>query len=277
MRKELSVVIPTLGRKEELKQLLYSITKTQYPINEVIVVDQNCNSLIDEIITEFNSRLTIIHLKVNFKGASRARNYGSTKVTGEYICFPDDDAEFFSDTIVRALEIVANKHVSVLFGKCIDHDKNDSVSNFVDKDGYLSLKKHEGMFVESTLFIDTNLFKEYLFDENLGVGTFHGAEEGYDLVLRLLKDKISIYYSPSILFYHPSKVMNHISENEIRRVFTYRCGFASLCRKHKLKKKWLTRFFKVSVLIPYLFLFDFKKSRYYIAEWLGLLTGLIVR
>ena len=59
MRKELSVVIPTIGRKDELKQLLNSIIKTQYPINEVIVVDQNCSCLIDEIITEFKTVLTI--------------------------------------------------------------------------------------------------------------------------------------------------------------------------------------------------------------------------
>lgn len=277
MQKELSLVIPTIGRRDEIHQLLVSIVQTQYTINEVIVVDQNCNNLLDDIIHEYRSKLNIIHLKVDFRGAAKARNYGVNYATGKYICFPDDDAEFLTDTITRALYTMDEKQVRVLFGKCIDREKNDSVSNFIKEEGYLSLSKHEGMFVESTLFIETKLFREYFFDEKLGVGTFHGAEEGYDLVLRLLKDSNAIFYSPSVLFYHPSKIVNYMSDNEIRRVFTYRCGFAGLCRKHKLTRKWISRFIKVSIYILFLLVFYPKKSRFYMAEWLGLLAGLIVR
>jgi hypothetical protein len=167
--------------------------------------------------------------------------------------------------------------VGVLFGKCVDENLKDSVLNFHKKEDYLTLKKHNNMFVESTMFIKTDLIIKHKFDENLGAGTFHGAEEGYDLVLRLLKSNISIFYSPSIIFYHPQKILNYDTNIEIKRVFTYRCGFASVCKKHNLFGRWLGRLTKVSLALPILFIFRRKKFLYYTSEVLGLITGYIIK
>ena len=277
MQHKISVIIPTIGRSAEINLLLKSICLTNIPINEVIIVDQNCNTIIDDVVKIFDGEINILHLKVDFRGASKARNYGTLFATGEYICFPDDDAEFLGNTIEKALNIIERENVQVVFGRCVDRNNNNSVSKFVNHEGYLTLRKYEGMFVESTIFINKSLFLRYLFDEKLGVGTLHGAEEGHDLVLRLLNDKIRIFYSPDLLFYHPSKILTHTNEEEIRRAFYYRSGYGRLCRKHRLTSKWLKRFSKVSIYIIYLAVFNNKKCRYYIAEWLGLLTGIVIK
>lgn len=132
------------------------------------------------------------------------------------------------------------------------------------------------MFVDFSIFIRREVFAQFLYDEALGVGVFHGAEEGLDQVLRMLKVGVKLFYAPDVRFYHPIKVTSHSGTGEIRRVFTYRCGFSRLCLKHKLWRKLFSRILKVALYLPYVCLFQRHKARYYCAELLGLWAGLVV-
>lgn len=272
-----SIVVPTVGRVNELKSLLYSINEyCQGYKYEIIIVDQNVTNILDNLMHDF-SYLNIKHIKCELKGASYARNFGLKHVNGDIICFPDDDCEFTRDTLNNVSEIFDSIDCDLVFGKCIDREGNDSVINFSSNEDYLNLKHHEGMFVEATMFAKSNFFIDNIFDVELGVGTFHGAEEAYDLVLRSLKLNKKLYYSPLIKLYHPHKVIDYRSESSIKRVFTYRCGFSKLCVKHKMYKLLLVRFFSVLFYILYLFITRNKKLRYYSAELLGIMSGIVVK
>ncbi|KHD10577.1 hypothetical protein PN36_17420 [Candidatus Thiomargarita nelsonii] len=273
----ISIIIPTINRKEQFNALLASIKKSEYQNYEIIVVDQNGSNLLDNIITGCKEDFSIQHYKVNFKGAAKARNYGALFAQGELLCFPDDDAEIFPNTLSIACNSFNQIDCSVLFGKCIDKSGKDSVLKFNTKAAYLTLQNHDNMFVESTMFVKSDIFKKYEFDETFGIGTFYGAEEGYDLILRMLTANISIYYNPILKIYHPQKKGNYSETLAIQRVFSYRCGLAHLCMKHKLYKKLLSRSFKIIAYLSYLILFDRAKVRYYLSELLGILAGVIVR
>ena len=69
----------------------------------------------------------------------------------------------------------------------------------------LSLDHYENCFIEYTMFFRRTDVLNYLFDEQMGVGTVHGAEEGHDLIYRMLKDGCRIVYDPGIRYYHPAK------------------------------------------------------------------------
>ena len=276
MQNLISIIIPTLGRTTELDALLSSIYSSIYKNFEIIVVDQNCSDILDEIIKKYADVLICKHLKVSFKGAAKARNYGASFASGEYLFFPDDDAELLSYTLDVALETFDKSKADVVFGKCIDRSGNDSVAVFSQEENFLSLQKYDNMFIEATMVIKKSVFLEYLFDETLGVGTFHGAEEAYDLVLRMLYDKIAIFYTPKLHVYHPNKVTDY-KDADIKRVFTYRCGFAKLCQNHNLHKKYYNRLIKVLLYLPYTFVFKRDRSRYYFSELLGLIAGKVIR
>lgn len=273
----ISIIIPTIGRSTQLDALLDSITCSTYKHYEVIVIDQNQTGIADDIILKYNDILSIQHIKVDFIGAARARNYGHKFANGQYLFFPDDDSELYPETLALSIESLKSTGADVLFGKCVDYTLADSAGIFSDKSGYLSLKRHEKMFIEATMFIKKETFSEFLFDESFGVGTFYGAEEIYDLVLRMLHKKVIIFYTPEVKIYHPHKVINHFDGYEIRRAFSYRCGFAHLCIKHKLYQKYFTRLLKVILYIPYTMVFTPRKTRYYLSELMGLLTGIIVK
>lgn len=275
--KDLSLVIPTLGRREEVNNLLGTIIKS-VPSSisyEVIIIDQNFSDLLDVIVDYYKDKLEIRHYKVNFRGLSKAKNYGSRVIDGEVVCFVDDDAELLPSTIKVALNCI-NQGLDVVSGRCVDRDGVDSVKKFGKDPCVLSLDNFEDYFIESTMFFRSNIAKKYEYDENMGIGAFYGAEEGYDLVYRMLKDDVKIMFNPEIVFYHPQTVTDHKDPKAVRRVFSYKCGTGFLCKKHNFKKKYNIRFIKVLLYIPYLVIARPKDVRYYIAELLGLLVGRLV-
>lgn len=272
---KISIVIPTLGRRDELDSCIQSIVQQAYKNIELIVVDQNCPNFMDDIIQKYEEDIDIKHLKIGSKGVSRAKNHAVAFAEGEYIFFLDDDAEVFSDTLVNIISILSSKNLDVLFGRCIDREGKNSVIDFHPVESYLSIDKHKNMFVESTMVIRRDLFQNNLFDESLGVGVFHGAEEGYDLVLRLLKKNKAVFYTPDFMIYHPQKINNYAGV-DVKRVFTYRCGYAKFCKKHSLNFLYFKRLFLVCFYIPICILLRNKKARYYAVEFLALLSGRLI-
>lgn len=271
----LSIVIATKGRKMELEALLNSIIGIDLSFIEVLVIDQNVSNVLVEVVDKFKSKISLKHIKIESIGVSNARNVGIVNSEGKYLCFPDDDCKFLPDTIQIALEKILD--YDVLFGKCVDEKGNDSVINFAKGEDAINYRNYSNRFVEATMFAKREIMLHFPYDENLGVGTFHGAEEAFDLVLRLLEHKKKLFYTSEVLFYHPKKILDYTSKAELKRVFTYRCGFAKLCFKHKLYFKYFKRVLLVSLSLPFYMLFNQKKVRYYSVELLGLLTGIFVK
>ncbi len=273
---ELSIIIPTIGRKVELDKLLFSLKNAVLKISyEIIVVDQNEPGFINEVISKHSKELNITHLNVNFKGLSKAKNFGTSLATGEYISFPDDDCIIFDTTYDLGLELLKKHDLDIVFGKCVDDSGKDSVLNFKKVAYYLNDKNMEGGFVEATAIIKNEIFKKnLLFDEKMGAGCFHGAEEGFDWLYRILIQKnTKVYYDPSVKFYHPQVIMSKGDIKSLKRVFHYRCGTAYLCKKHR----FLLKFYKRLILSLFGFLFylifNRKVAKYYSVEFCALVVG----
>ena len=87
----LSLVLCTYGRINEVDNFLNSIyIQTKKPA-EIIVVDQNEENILHLILKKWSAKLPVIHKRVNFKGASRSRNFGAKQAMSALIAFPDED------------------------------------------------------------------------------------------------------------------------------------------------------------------------------------------
>lgn len=273
---KLSIIIPSCGRTTEVDNLLLSIKEYVAGIVsqlEVLVINQNHNDLLDDIINKYLGHLQITNYKVDFRGLSKAKNYGLAKASGEIVCFIDDDAEFLPGTIDLVLKIFRNSDFDIVSGRCVDRNGKDSVITFDNKESVLDIHSFEGKFVESTTFFKKDIINSYKYDENMGVGAFYGAEEGYDILYQMLKNKVRILYNPNIKLYHPQVIQDYSSPSAIRRSFTYRCGFGYLCKKHGFTSKYWKRVICVAFYIPISIIISPKKTRFYIAELLGLFAG----
>lgn len=274
---ELSIIIPTLNRTIELRALLQSIEK--YVLNieyEVIIIDQNSSGFLYDIVKEFNEKLNLKHHIVAFKGLSKAKNYGATIAQGDFLSFPDDDCTIFADTYSKALETLNSENVDIVFGRCVDAEGEDSVLRFKKTSYLLDKNNMLGGFVEATGVINRRLFEQgFFFDENMGAGCFHGAQEGYDWLYRILTNSsIKVFYSPEVIFYHPQVLLDKGSLQALKRVFTYSCGTAYLCKKHKFYFRFIKRLTLVMLSLPIYLIVNRKKARYYFVEFLGLFIGL---
>ncbi len=271
-----SVAVPTLGRTAELETLLQSIARSAALPTEIIIVDQNADNRVSEIVSRFPA-LAIEHHRVSFRGLSAAKNFAARIATTEVLFTPDDDCRVFPSTLGGALDELDRTGADVVFGRCLDESGHDSIVKFRSIAGWLSRGTMEGMFVEPATAVRMKVIREIPFDETLGVGTFHGAEEGHDWVLRLLAAGKRLYFQPTIEFFHPRTITEHGSPASLRRVYSYRAGFGRLCRKHGLWGKYAKRIALVGGGIAVYTITDRKKARYYVSELAGLLAGVTVK
>lgn len=270
-----SVAIPTKGRTKELTALLESISRSSVIPAQVIIVDQNADARLDGVVARF-TELPIDHRRVNVKGLSEAKNYAARIASSDILFMPDDDCTVMPDTFQTALDELSRTGADVVFGKCVDDLGADSITRYRRLEGRLTRKQVEGMFVEPATAVRAAVLREIPFNETLGVGAFHGAEEGYDWVLRLLRADKQLFYQPRFILYHPQPVIKHGKPEAIRRVFFYRAGFGRVCRIHGLWGKFAARVLLVIGAIVLYSFSDRAKSRYYLAELSGLLAGISV-
>lgn len=240
--KKISIIIPTLGRKTELDCLLESIVAQNYSNIEVIVVDQNHDDSLDYIIGKYENKLKIFHEKVNFKGAAKARNYGFQKASGEIINFPDDDAVMAPDILHFVDDFFEHDNdYKAIFGMVQDKDNSKSIQYFKKKDTRVKLCNLYQTTIETSMFIKKETFQEIgMYDEKFGIGTYFGAEEGADLVSRLLYRKTKMMYVAKPFFYHPNKRDYTLLD----RAYNFGLGFGALVYKHiKVYKRIYPMFF----------------------------------
>lgn len=277
---DLTIVLPTLGREKEVDAMLESIHRFVTSANisfEIIVVDQNYSDLLDSVVDKYRALgFEMLHHKVSFRGLSKAKNYGAKLARGKYVCFIDDDAEFLEDTAQLAISRLEEGIYDIVSGRCVDREGSDSVLHFKNEEQVLTLSAFENRFVESTMFFKREICGRFQYDENMGIGAFYGAEEGYDLVYRMLHENVKILFDPEIKFYHPQTVVSHSAPGMARKAFMYRMGYGYLCKKHHLNKKYWKRLILVIMYIPYLAIFKRKDVNYYAGELLGLIAGRIL-
>lgn len=102
-----SVIIPAYNVSSYLEGCVQSILKQTFENYEIIIVDDgstdNTGIIADELSKNYH-QVAVIHQSNG--GASKARNTGISKSSGDYLLFLDGD-DFWSDT--QFLDAIATK------------------------------------------------------------------------------------------------------------------------------------------------------------------------
>jgi GT2 family glycosyltransferase len=102
----MDVLIPTIGRKDYLLNVLNNLANQTYLPKNVIIIEQNPheNSQSDlDFIQNLKWPFVIKHHFTNRSGVCNARNIGLTMVESEFTFFADDDIVFENDLIEKAI------------------------------------------------------------------------------------------------------------------------------------------------------------------------------
>jgi glycosyltransferase involved in cell wall biosynthesis len=270
-----SLIVSTLGRTKELELLFDSMTASEIKDFEVIVVNQNDNGSLDQLCHRYSQRFSLMHVKVQFTGLSRARNYGVRFASGVYLNFPDDDCELLPDTLTLAQDLLVRMNLKLLTGMSVDRVGHDSTTYFVHDERFLTLWSMWGRFIEFATFFEREAFLRIGgYDERFGLGSRYGADEGADLLIRLLLTlrPTRAYYSHRVRVVHPDK-QNNFSPAGAERAFSYARGRGALAGKWSILPVSLAVFRYVAASALGTLVFRDGKRRTYWYRLKGFLSG----
>ena len=114
----ISIVIPTCDRKESLLRLLNSLTKSIYPIHEVLIIDSGNNNVLPDELKSFDN-LQIRYLRSE-RSVCIQRNLGIRHATAPWIFLCDDDLEVPGEYLFRlANHIKSNGNAGAVSGRVL--------------------------------------------------------------------------------------------------------------------------------------------------------------
>jgi glycosyltransferase involved in cell wall biosynthesis len=278
-----SLVIPTLKRLEEVRRLLVSLQENTCRDFEVIIVDQNRSDLLDGLCREFAAIFPLTHLKPDLTGAARARNYGFRHAKGEIINFPDDDCVFTPGLLAEvSRQFAANPAVDAVCGRAVDPvSRQSALLRFLDGSQWVHAGNVYQTTIEFTMFMKRSVLTEVgPLDEDLGVGTYYGSEEGADFVLRALYQGKRFFYDPSLVIYHDHKI-GRFDADECQKAFNYGRGFGRMSVKHWLLYRQPSALFRflnfqarsLCAVVLYACRLTPERSRFYWKRFAGRLAG----
>ena len=226
----ISLVLATLGRDLEVADFLKSLISQTYKDFELIIIDQNRDGKIDAIVETFKGCLDVKHVKVDFTGNARARDYGIGLARGRIIAFPDDDCAYDREVLEKVVaEFARRKNLSILVAGSYDFSSSRfSIGVNSRKARYFS--RFRMMGVEFTQFFDRNRMdgKQFYLDHDFGIGSKYSGAEGFELLYRLLRAGSTAFYTPEIKIYHPDKDHYKLGTG---RMLMYSTGIGAYIRK----------------------------------------------
>lgn len=227
---KVSLVLATLGRDQELVDFLLSLHNQTYKDFELIIIDQNKDGKIDAIVESFRSRFELRHIKVDFTGNARARDYGIDLAQGRIVAFPDDDCIYSWDVLEKVVaEFAQHDKLSILVaGSYVDSSDRFSIGVNSRKARYFS--RWQMMGVEFTQFFDVQHLdrRQFHLDHDFGIGSKYSGGEGFEMLYRLLRAGATAFYTPDIKIYHPDKDHYKLGTG---RMLMYSTGVGAYIRK----------------------------------------------
>jgi glycosyltransferase involved in cell wall biosynthesis len=227
---KVSLVLATLGRDQELADFLMSLMNQNYKDFELIIIDQNTDGKIDAIVEPFKSCFDVRHVKVDFTGNARARDYGIGLAQGRIIAFPDDDCAYDKDVLRKVVtEFKRRPNISVLVAGSYDFSSS-RFSIGVNSRSAQYFSRFRMMGVEFTQFFDRKRIdgRQFYLDHDFGIGSKYSGAEGFELLYRLLRAGNVAFYTPEIKVYHPDKDHYKLGTG---RMLMYSTGIGAYIRK----------------------------------------------
>ena len=184
-----SIIVPTYNRPLALKNALESIKAQDYQHWEVIVVN-DAGEDVEQIVTTMDSNNRIRYFcHEHNKGLSAARNTGLKQVSGEIVCYLDDDDVFLPPHLGTLVNSLVHSDAGLVYTDSV-HVLEEEENGVVHYSQQGNQYTHDQFSIERLHignFIPVNTFAHYrhLLDKVGDFDTELSALEDWDMLLRL--------------------------------------------------------------------------------------------
>lgn len=187
----ISVVIPTMGRKKYLYDVLKDLSnQTQLP-QQVIIVEQNGDITADSELDYLTTKawpFEIAHIFIHQTGACNARNLALEKVSTDWVFFADDDIRLPQDFFEKGFKFVDNYHPKAFTVSCLRQNEKEPLTNIVQWK----------TFGSGCSWVKSSALK----DVHFNLAFEHGFGEDADFGMQLRKKGFDILYNPFMRLTH---------------------------------------------------------------------------
>lgn len=186
----IDVILPTIGRKQYLYDVLKDLSKQTYlPVN-VIIVEQNPTPDSSTELDYVNNEVwpfVIKHIFTHQAGACNARNLALAEVKSEWVFLNDDDNRFETDLLEKTVINIKNYAAKAVSASYLQYNeiKTDLTIN------------QSSIFGSGNSFIQSNLLEKVKFNKMFEFG--YGEDSDFGMQLRNMGIDIIYFPKPEIL------------------------------------------------------------------------------
>ncbi len=187
----IDIIIPTIGRKQYLHDVLkYLSVQTLMP-NKVVIVEQNPDkssaSELDFIKTE-NWPFEIKHFFIHQTGACNARNMALKEVTSKFVYLADDDNEFGKNLLQDVVDTMNKYSLEAVSMSYLQKDEKELFTKPIQW---------------SAFGAGSSIIKsKYLEEVGFNMALEHGYGEDVEFGMQLRNQGADIIYFPDIKILH---------------------------------------------------------------------------
>ena len=226
--RQVSVVIPTIGRTEPLSRCLESLAACRPAAAEIVVVDQSRDFATAALVQEF-AGAGARHVPCDGSGVSRGRNDGLLAARHELVLVTDDDCTGPPDWVGTAWELASRHPGGIVTGRVLAAgDALATPSTIHDpRPRDLSGELRGGPLFPNNMVLPRRAVLDLGgFDERFGP---EEAAEDNEFCYRWLKAGGALRYEPALVVWHH----DWRSPEELRRLYVrYARGEGFFYAKH---------------------------------------------
>lgn len=251
MNPTISIVVAIFNRKDELFELLTSLSHQSDPLFEIIIVDDGSKIDLKPIIKNFENSLEINYFRKENSGPGLSRNYGAKRAKSEWLVFVDSDViveKEYVENIKKSIETIqcdafggadkAHKGFN-LMQKAISY----SMTSVFTTGGIRGNKKAVAKFQPRSFNMGV---KKEVFDKVGGFSEMRIGEDP-DLSMTLWENGFTTAFFDTIAVYHKRRVdFGKFS----KQVYQFGCARPILNQRHP-------NYVKISFAFPTLFLLGY--------------------
>ncbi|HBO28538.1 MAG TPA: glycosyltransferase family 2 protein [Leeuwenhoekiella sp.] len=185
------IVIPTLGRKEVLKQTLEDLAEQSLLPTCVIIIEQNPNTASESQLDYLHNvswPFDIKHTFTHQTGACNARNLALDQVEADWVFLADDDLRIPNDFLQSANSFIQNEKPQAFTVSCLQHGEVEQEDTVIQWPSFGS----------GCSFVKESALENVRFDLALE----HGFGEDADFGMLLRRSGVDILYNPFLRLLH---------------------------------------------------------------------------
>lgn len=206
-----SIIIPVYNRPEEIKELLESLSISEYnnPF-EIIIIEDGSSITCKEEVAVFRDQLNIRYYFKENSGPGDSRNYGMKKAKGDYFIIFDSDCIIPKHYLSAVENEITTNYVDCFGGSDAALDSFSDIQKAINfaMTSFLTTGGIRGGSEKLTKFQPRSFnmgISKIAFESSNGFGNIHPGEDP-DLSIRLWKLGLKTRLFPRAFVYHKRRI-----------------------------------------------------------------------